>query len=303
MKIGKKTVPTSKSIQVNSLRESPEKSLRTQLSEHLAIAELKKDHVNEENLVQKERVLKSRKSPKNSLFKLRRRPAFGVGSKSPVCRIINCRRNKNHKCCQEQENQKSEITDVTTEKTTEKTTTESVTALPEKMEDMTTQITEDGTTEDGTTDDGTTDYGTTEDGTTEDGTTEHGTTEHGTTEDGTTEDGTTEDGATEDGTTEVGTTKQEEEITKVTWTENTKAFTSEYVEFVEADNTTLGSLPEQASKVIAESYDSENNEERAVVTQEASISSVETRVVQATAFRVEEIDKGYTTITENPQVG
>ena len=47
LKIGKKTAPTSKSIQINSLREASAKSLRTQLSEHEDLAELKKDHVNE----------------------------------------------------------------------------------------------------------------------------------------------------------------------------------------------------------------------------------------------------------------
>jgi len=32
---------------------------------------------------------------------VRRRPTFSSGGKSPVCRIINCRRNTKHKCCQE----------------------------------------------------------------------------------------------------------------------------------------------------------------------------------------------------------
>jgi len=32
---------------------------------------------------------------------VRRRPDYSLGGKSPVCRIINCRRNKKHKCCQE----------------------------------------------------------------------------------------------------------------------------------------------------------------------------------------------------------
>jgi hypothetical protein len=71
LKIGKKTLSTSKSIPVNSLRESSEKSLRTHFSEHEAHAELKKDQVNEENLVKKKTVLKSRneKPPKKIINK------------------------------------------------------------------------------------------------------------------------------------------------------------------------------------------------------------------------------------------
>jgi len=38
-------------------------------------------------------------SVRNSSVK-RRRPAYFSNNKSPVCRIINCKRNKNHKCCQ-----------------------------------------------------------------------------------------------------------------------------------------------------------------------------------------------------------
>jgi hypothetical protein len=86
------------------LRKSSERYLRTHLSENEA--DWKKDPVGEENLLKKGTVLKSinEKPLKIFLIKLRRRPAFGVGSKSPACRIINCRRNKDHKCCQEKEN-------------------------------------------------------------------------------------------------------------------------------------------------------------------------------------------------------
>ena len=54
---------------------------------------------------------------RSSLFKLRRRPVFGGRSKSAVCRIINCRLKKNHKCCQEQE-KTTEVTDALPEETT-----------------------------------------------------------------------------------------------------------------------------------------------------------------------------------------
>ena len=46
---------------------------------------------------------KDEKPVKSSLFKLRRRPIFGQGRRSAVCRIINCRINKNHKCCKEED--------------------------------------------------------------------------------------------------------------------------------------------------------------------------------------------------------
>ena len=46
---------------------------------------------------------KDDKPVKSSLFKLRRRPIFGQGRRSAVCRIINCRINKNHKCCKEED--------------------------------------------------------------------------------------------------------------------------------------------------------------------------------------------------------
>jgi len=42
-----------------------------------------------------------RPASKLALNTVRRRPDYSLGGKSPVCRIINCRRNKKHKCCQE----------------------------------------------------------------------------------------------------------------------------------------------------------------------------------------------------------
>jgi len=76
-----------------------------------------------------------------SLFQLKKRPTFGGRNKSPVCRIINCRRNKTHKCCQDE-------VKVTTAK--EETTTEiSTTSHEETTEEVTYSI--DMTTVDSTT--------------------------------------------------------------------------------------------------------------------------------------------------------
>ena len=101
----------------------------------------------------------------------------------------------------------------------------------------------------------------------------------------------------EEGTTEDVTTEHEEDCTEVTWTENTEAFATEYFE---ADDTTFNPLAEQDAEVIEESYG--NDEEKAIVTHEASISSVETRVVQSTGFSEENTIKGFATVTKNIQV-
>ena len=77
---------------------------------------------------------------------------------------------------------------------------------------------------------------------------------------------------------EDGTTEHEEDISEVTLKETSEEFTTEYIE---ADDTTLGPLPEQATTVIAESYGDEKNEETAIVTREQSISSVQTKRVLA----------------------
>ena len=95
---------------------------------------------------------------------------------------------------------------------------------------------------------------------------------------------------------EDGTTEHEEDISEVTLKETSEEFTTEYIE---ADDTTLGPLPEQATTGIVESYGDENNEETAIVTQEESISSVETRIVQATGFREGKTREGFKTTTEN----
>ena len=61
-------------------------------------------------------------------------------------------------------------------------------------------------------------------------------------------------------------------------------------------------MPEQATAVIAKSYGDDNNEGTVIVTQEESISSVETRIVKATGFREGKTREGFTTTTENFQV-
>ena len=83
-----------------------------------------KQNVNDEssnivNTFDEKKVLspKGDKPIRSSLFKLRRRPVFGGGSKSAVCRIINCRLKKNHNCCQEQETT-TEVTDALAKETT-----------------------------------------------------------------------------------------------------------------------------------------------------------------------------------------
>eukprot|EP00090_Calanus_glacialis_P006250 TRINITY_DN14889_c0_g1_i4.p1 TRINITY_DN14889_c0_g1~~TRINITY_DN14889_c0_g1_i4.p1 ORF type:complete len:733 (-),score=185.40 TRINITY_DN14889_c0_g1_i4:130-2328(-) len=64
-----------------------------------------------------------RKSP--SLTK-RRRPAYSSSNKSPVCRIINCKRNKKHKCCQKPTESTTTPKSTTTSTTVQKETTKGV---------------------------------------------------------------------------------------------------------------------------------------------------------------------------------
>ena len=89
---------------------------------------------------------------KTSLQTQRRRPEYSSIYKSPVCRIINCKRNKKHKCCQEPKQitttqktvtttikQSEEITVVTEneEETHQKEEDSTETALLFKNENMT----------------------------------------------------------------------------------------------------------------------------------------------------------------------
>ena len=80
-------------------------------------------------------------------------------------------------------------------------------------------------------------------------------------------------------------------MTEVTLKETTEEFTTEYIE---VDDTTLGPLPEKATTVIVEGSGDEYDEETAIVTQEASISSVETRIIKATGFREGKTSESFT---------
>jgi len=64
----------------------------------------------------------------------RRRQEYGSANKSPVCRIINCKRNKNHKCCQKPDDEEHHsINSETVDKTTEDSPQEN--SVTEKSKD------------------------------------------------------------------------------------------------------------------------------------------------------------------------
>jgi len=100
--------PASDSVGKIKTRKSPfRRPLRTQQTK----IENRKEEVDEESSDShsKENTKKAtlRKKVQRPAFNpirkstiKRRRPAYFSNNKSPVCRIINCKRNKNHKCCQ-----------------------------------------------------------------------------------------------------------------------------------------------------------------------------------------------------------
>jgi len=112
----KQNGPLSTTIQSNNVREYPlERQSTNHPSNHQyenfngVLYDLKEKPKRENTKVQivkKPKISSSnpinKGSTKNLLFQLKKRTRFGGRNKSPVCRIINCKRNKNHKCCQEE---------------------------------------------------------------------------------------------------------------------------------------------------------------------------------------------------------
>ena len=250
----KQNTPAGTTIRTNNLRKSSfarpisrqptniQSEKENEVLDELTEVKEKSNQISTENSVKTTSFSRpEKKRPvQSSLFKLRRRPAFGFSNKSPICRIINCRRNKNHKCCQDQG----------------KTTTE--TAKIEKEE----TVTEVSATR------------------------KEETTTHYTTN-------------SEIFSADVATTAKA--LIEETWTESTETPKNEVFT---TEAFTVSTLPEEIVTESTENYEDDNEdslEEIAVVSQKESVTSVETRVVQATGHRRENTDIGYQTL-ENVEV-
>jgi len=97
--------PVANTVEKIKKRKSPfRRPLRTQQTN--IEQQFNEDNIKEikdsitENNKGKKAVKKDLKRPVRKSTIKRRRPVYSANNKSTVCRIINCTRNKNHKCCQ-----------------------------------------------------------------------------------------------------------------------------------------------------------------------------------------------------------